>query len=254
MNQMQAEVTSLSSKIVGVKTVFEDVSRYVGSRWVDIQVRADTVRAFAEETTWSRLLDVGCGDGSISLPLLSSQSHLTLLDLSANMLARVESRIPRTLAANVELHNGDFMCASFDPASFDLIVSVGVLAHVDSPDQFVAKLKSLLRPGGRLILEFTDSRHFVGRLSRAMGALKEIFAPAKYPTNRLCIEDLKQIFGNHSLELVSSFRYSTIPIPLLERLVSPEILLSIVRFIFGRSGKNRNSWLGNEYICLLSSE
>ena len=29
---------------------------------------------------------------------------------------------------------------------FDLIVTVGVMAHVDSPDEFLRKIKTLLRP------------------------------------------------------------------------------------------------------------
>ncbi len=110
---------------------------------------------------WQRLLDVGCGDGSISLQLLTSGSHLTLLDLSANMVALAKKNVPEEFSANVVVRNENFIGASFNSDPFDLVVTVGVMAHVDSPNTFLAEIRTLLRPGGSLIIEFTDSQHFV---------------------------------------------------------------------------------------------
>lgn len=240
------------SKSDQVRSVFENAPHYLNSRQVDIRVRTETVRAVASSLSWQRLLDVGCGDGTISLQLLTPTSHLTLLDLSASMAKLAQANIPEGFVGNVEVRNEDFIAASFNPASFDLIVSVGVMAHVDSPDEFISKLVSLLRPGGSLILEFTDSRHIVGRFGRFSGRLKEVVAPSKYPTNRLSFPEVAQLFSNHQMRLVSVFRYATIPIPGIEKLLTHGMLYRIVKLIFGRCGKNTTSWLGNEYICLLT--
>ena len=240
-------------KVRQVRSVFENAPRYLNSRQVDMRVRSETVKSFAAGLNARRVMDIGCGDGSISLPLLTSTSQLTLLDLSASMAALAKANVREDLVGNVEVRNEDFMAASFEPKSFDLIVSVGVLAHVDSVDDFLAKIAGLLRPGGSLILEFTDSRHVVGRMERFAGRLKEVIAPAKYSTNRLSFRPVSELFDRHGMRLEAVFRYARIPIPGIERVVTHHFSYKLVRLIFGRCPNNRNAWLGNEYICLLTA-
>ncbi|MEO8737578.1 MAG: methyltransferase domain-containing protein [Edaphobacter sp.] len=242
------------SKRDHVRHVFEDVAHYLASRRVDMRFRRDTVRVFASTVPWRSLLDVGCGDGSISLPLLTPEIRLTLMDLSAAMVSRARSHVPSALCGNVTLRNDDFLAASFGIASFDLIVSVGVLAHVDSPDAFLAKLSSLLSPNGHLILEFTDSRHFVGRLGRFWGFLKELLAPARYQTNKLSFARVAPLFEKHSLRVVSSFRYSRIPLPAIDRILSEETHHWLASRFFGTPRRNTRASFGNEYICLLAAK
>jgi SAM-dependent methyltransferase len=239
------------TRSVLVKSVFENVPRYLNSRQVDIRMRAETVKAFTKQVHWRRLLDLGCGDGSVSLPLLTASSRLTLMDLSSSMAYRARANIPEDLKANVDVRNENFMTASFVPGSFDAIVSVGVLAHVDSPEEFIAKLRSLLAPDGVLILSFTDGRHLVGLIARFFGWVKELIAPAKYRTNRISFGGVVEIFERQQLHLASVFRYANVPVPGVERFVSSLILFRFTKFVFGRADRNRNAWLGNEYICLV---
>jgi ubiquinone/menaquinone biosynthesis C-methylase UbiE len=240
------------SKSQHVRGVFEDVSRYVNRRQLDIQVRRDTVKAWARDLSWRDLLDIGCGDGSISLPLLTGDSHLTMLDLSENMLRTVQAKVPNPLSANVQVRNENFMAADFNASSFDLVVCVGVLAHVDSPEEFIGKIARVLRPGGSLILAFTDTRHATGRFADFLGSLKELAAPARYPVNDISFSDVAEMFKRNKMKLVSTYRYAQVPIPGVNRLISAGALHKIVTGVFGRCDHNRNAWLGNEYICLLT--
>jgi ubiquinone/menaquinone biosynthesis C-methylase UbiE len=242
----------IDNKSDHVREVFENASHYLNNRGVDIRFRVDTVREFAAKKKWSSLLDIGCGDGSISLQLLNSSSHLTLLDLSTSMVALAMEKVPENLAANVTIRNGNFMTTTFDEQSFDLIVTVGVMAHVDSPDAFLGKIRNLLRPDASLIVEFTDCYHAVGAIGRFWGRLKEVAAPAKYSTNRLSFADVAPLFEKHGLKLESVFRYSRIPFPGIDRLVPHGLQYRFAKWMFGSSLDNRNANLGNEYICLLS--
>src|SRR5581483_7492091 len=146
-----------------VKSVFDDVAKYLAVRQFDVRLRTETVKKFAEGLPCQHILDIGCGDGSISLPLLSSRNRLTLLDLSERMLSAARSKVPPRLRDRVEIRNGDFMEVCLPPASFDLVVCLGVMAHVDSPDTFLARIAEVIKPGGSLIIEFTDAFHPVGR-------------------------------------------------------------------------------------------
>ena len=258
---MNSEISSATSRLQTkahydrVREVFENTSHYLRTRRVDILFRMESVRAFAEKVQWQHMLDIGCGDGSISLPLLTSSRHLTLMDLSASMLRLAQDRIPKGLAGNVVIRNENFSEAVFDDSvPFDLIVTVGVMAHVNSADAFLAKIRRHLRPGGSLIIEFTDSRHIVGRVGRFMGRIKERLAPARYETNKLASGEVVALFEKHQLRLVSTFRYARIPLPGIDKILSHRVQYLIVRRIFNNCCKNTNAQLGNEYICLLAAE
>ena len=92
------------------------------------------------------ILDVGCGAGWLD-PSLKQFGVVTATDLSADVLARTRARIPQ-----VNYVAGDFMELPFEPSSFDVAVSLEVLAHVADQRAFIAKIHSLLRPGGWLML------------------------------------------------------------------------------------------------------
>ena len=49
--------------------------------------------------------------------------------------------------------------ANLEPESFDLVLCIGVLAHVDSPATVIAEIERIAKPGASVILEFTDSFH-----------------------------------------------------------------------------------------------
>lgn len=92
------------------------------------------------------ILDVGCGAGWLD-PSLKQFGVVTATDLSADVLARIRTRVPQ-----VNYIAGDFMELPFEAASFDVAVSLEVLAHVADQSAFITKINSLLRPGGWLML------------------------------------------------------------------------------------------------------
>jgi 2-polyprenyl-3-methyl-5-hydroxy-6-metoxy-1,4-benzoquinol methylase len=245
---------SVISKSRSVREVFENAPHYLKSRRLDMMMRTEAVHAFAADIERRRIMDIGCGDGSITLPLLTSTSQLTLLDLSANMLARARQNAPQEFIKNVAFRNEDFKDAVFEPGSFDLIVTVGVVAHVDSPGEFLRKIKMLLRPGGHVILEFTDAYHFVGRIDRFFGWLKERIAPSKYTTNRLSAKQVMELLEQNNFRALVDFRYARVPVPGIQRILSVDLLGKCVRAVFGTSAQNRNAWLGNEHIYFLRAE
>jgi ubiquinone/menaquinone biosynthesis C-methylase UbiE len=241
-----------ATKSSHVKEVFENTPRYLDSRGLDIRMRAETVKTLASRLTFESILDIGCGDGSISLPLLNGRNRATLLDFSSNMTALARSRVPAEFAGNVEVRNEDFMKASFGPTGFDLIICLGVVAHVDSAEEFIGKLASLLNPGGYLIFEFTDAFHFSGRLARLRRGVVELLAPPRFSVNLFSFKTIATLLEARALRIVSSFRYGFIPVPGL-RVLGRNALYRFTRFLYGSCEHSRTQWLGNEYICLLTT-
>lgn len=248
ISQDESEATEAPEKTAGVRAYFDKPAAYLGRR-ADIRIRTESVKHFVGGKECSRILDIGCGDGSISLPLLNGNNSITLLDFSDSMLSIARSNIPVEHADRVRLLAGDFMKADLQGQAYDLIICLGVLAHVDSPDKVIRKIASLLAPDGRLILEFTDARHFVGRLSRLVLDLRHLLKPPRYPVNLFSAKEVVQLCGAAGFRLESVFRYAWWALPWV---FSQDALYKTMRFVYGRPPRSRNSWLGNEYICRLT--
>ncbi|MDR6631981.1 2-polyprenyl-3-methyl-5-hydroxy-6-metoxy-1,4-benzoquinol methylase [Phyllobacterium sp. 1468] len=92
------------------------------------------------------ILEVGCGSCWFCEEL-ADYGQVTGTDLSNEVLARAQKRMP-----SVKLVSGDFMSLDFGTEQFDVVVSLEVLSHVEDQPAFVAKLAKHLRPNGTLML------------------------------------------------------------------------------------------------------
>jgi ubiquinone/menaquinone biosynthesis C-methylase UbiE len=240
-------------RVKRVEKFFDQAHNYLGRNGYDIRIRAETVSRFLGQRDFTSMLDLGCGDGSISLPLLTVERHLTLLDVSSNMLAVAQSRVPQELHDNVDLINCDFLQASLRPESYDVVICIGVLAHVFAPVDVLAKVASILKPGGLLILQCTDSSHFVRRFVDLYHRGLRFIRPALYTAAPLTNSGVLEMTEKQRLEVRARFRYSS-GLPGFHRIFSQSTLYRMIRRIFGDCENNRNVWLGSENIYLLERQ
>jgi SAM-dependent methyltransferase len=98
-----------------------------------------------------RVLDVGCGNGALSLDAaraVGPDGQVTGLDLSAPML-EVARRRAEEQGLDVSFVQGDAQTVSFDRA-FDIVLSRFGVMFFDAPQMAFANLAKATRPGGRL--------------------------------------------------------------------------------------------------------
>src|ERR1700722_1685685 len=113
----------------------------------NIRVRIETIKEFLGDRKPENILDIGCGDGSLSLHLLGKSNRITLLDRSTSMLNIAKSSVSTEAQERVTIVNDDFMSAPLKEKSFEMILCVGVMAYIDDRRAFVQKIVSLLKPG-----------------------------------------------------------------------------------------------------------
>jgi ubiquinone/menaquinone biosynthesis C-methylase UbiE len=248
LHKSQAPVRrSDADRIEKVRTLFDQRSAYLDRRQLDIRLRRETIDRVVQGKHYSEILDIGCGDGSISTPLLNSKCRLTLLDVSPGMLSIARSRVPEELSSQVKFVNQDFMQVPFEKHFFDLVICVGVLAHVVSPEHLIAKIASVLKPGGTLILECTNGHHFLGRLNQLRNQLAWLFHPPKYKMNILSATAIRKTAEKHGFNPTGEFRYG-LPLPGTERFYSADGAYTSTRLLFGDIDHNRNRSLANQHI------
>jgi len=178
-----------------------------------IIIRSNVVKKFLGELRGVNILDIGCGDGSLSLQFLNDSNQLTLIDISDKMLEKVAERVPNGLLDNIRIINDSFEAIQ-DNEQFDVVLCVGVIAHVEVVDALFEKISAVLKPNGILIIETTPNPYPIGKLLFPYYYLRALVvgqAP-KYNKNRLKVSELMRYADGMGLEHEQSVRYS-FPLP-----------------------------------------
>jgi SAM-dependent methyltransferase len=99
------------------------------------------------------VFEAGCGTGLLLREAALVARNAVGLDLSRGMLGPARGR-------GLKVVQGSLTAVPLPDASFDLVYSMKVLAHVPPIKEAVAELTRLVRPGGHLLLEFYNPYSF----------------------------------------------------------------------------------------------
>jgi arsenite methyltransferase len=100
-----------------------------------------------------RVLDLGSGAGTDSLiaaQMVGEQGRVTGIDMTVEMLAKARAAAAEAGLANVEFVEAEAEQLPFADASFDVVISNGVIDLIPDKDAVYAELHRVLVPGGRL--------------------------------------------------------------------------------------------------------
>jgi 2-polyprenyl-3-methyl-5-hydroxy-6-metoxy-1,4-benzoquinol methylase len=241
---MESEVTQRHAD--QVREAFGYPERYLNARSHQVRLRRELTARMVGDGCASHILDVGCGDGSVSIPLLREGVRLTLVDVSSAMLDIARTHVPPQFRSSVEFVHGTI--ESFDTAerSYDLIVCVGVLAHVQHPLVIVSRLARFLTIGGLLILQHTDADHAIGRCLSAYSRLRGSICPGRHSWSRVTDRTLADACSDVDLDHIASFHYGLFPG--LEQRFWPRHAYRLERAMFGDLVTNHRRWLGSDRI------
>ncbi len=168
-----------------------------------------------------RLLDCAAGTGEITCALLKSGrfNHATVVDVSPAMLQSARDLLTCQIK-NVELEFVESDVFTFKPADsrFDLILCLGLIAHTGRLDILLPHLKSMLTPGGRIILQTTLTDHLGTRIVRALTARSEV-ARRGYRISWFSQRDISDACDRAGLRILETRRHS-LGVPFGDRLWS----------------------------------
>jgi arsenite methyltransferase len=104
-------------------------------------------------TPGERVLDLGSGAGTDSLiaaQMVGEQGHVTGIDMTPEMLAKARAAAGAMGASNVVFVESEAERLPFPDASFDVVISNGVIDLIPDKDAVFAELYRVLAPGGRI--------------------------------------------------------------------------------------------------------
>lgn len=101
-----------------------------------------------------RVLEIGCGTGTLTKLLVQRRAQVTAIDASPTMLAEAQQKLADANLAEFHQLDATLIADKFPASSFDLIVSTLVFSEF-APDTLRAVLNNchqLLTPSGRLLI------------------------------------------------------------------------------------------------------
>lgn len=113
-------------------------------RWS--QRLAGSFLAFAGVPARGRVLDAGCGTGSLTLALATRPGldEIQALDFAEDFIAALRHR---TTDPRVTARQGDVCALPYEAASFQAVYSLLVLHFVSDADRAICEMRRVLRPG-----------------------------------------------------------------------------------------------------------
>jgi len=138
-----------------------------------------------------RILDLGCGDGQLTLKIAATGAKVIGVDASPQMVAAAKA-----LGIDAQLGNAESL--NFEQHSFDAVFWNAALHWVRDHDAMLSGVKRILKPGGRFVAEFGGFGN-IAAIRVAMHAALECFGfdgkkddVNYYPTPQIYTRRLQQ--------------------------------------------------------------
>ncbi len=193
----------------------------------------------------SRILDLGCGDGSL---LHHLQTNLGIFGYGIEI---DQDRINEAISKGLNIIEQDLNdgLARFANNSFDTVVMARALQAVKEPDKL---LLDMLRVGREVIVTFPNFAHWQNRIHlgiKGMMPMSEALPYAWYntPNIHLCtFKDFERLCENHDIQILDTIAINETPITkhivkykLFDKLVkkSPNLLADVAVY---RVSRNKN--------------
>jgi ubiquinone/menaquinone biosynthesis C-methylase UbiE len=175
----------------------------------------EEARAFVERLSLrpgQLVLDAACGSGNLTIPAAHTGAIVNGLDLVPSLLSTA-SRWAAREGLTLTLDLGNVEELPYSDARFDVVMSMFGTMFAARPDQVVAELARVTRPGGRVALANWTRRGFVGRMLAMHAAVAP--APVEVPSPLLWSDEtvLRERFDERTWRLTTATRTLTFRYP-----------------------------------------
>ncbi len=109
-------------------------------------------RALAHLLPPADVVDIGCGEGYLTIEVARWARRVVAIDRSSAVLTRAKALAGRRRAANIVFKRGELEKLPLDAASVDVAILSQALHHAADPALAVAEAVRVLRPGGKVLV------------------------------------------------------------------------------------------------------
>jgi ArsR family transcriptional regulator len=100
----------------------------------------------------AEVVDIGCGEGYLTIEVARWARRVTAVDRSPAVLARAKALAGRRRAGNITFKRGELDRLPLDSASMDVALLCQALHHAVDPARAVIEAARVVRPGGKIVV------------------------------------------------------------------------------------------------------
>lgn len=152
----------------GVKTEIMAVKKYIydGREWSEEEIRqllkpkgkmASRAIATLQMVEGDVILDVGCGAGEFAYHIAPRVSRVVAID---TLETSIEIAKDFFSLPNIDFIAGDLFQMKFPSSSFDCVLFLETIEHVENPMAFLKEFHRLLKPKGFLIISTPNALNY----------------------------------------------------------------------------------------------
>lgn len=119
-------------------------------------------------TPGTRMLDVACGAGQISIPAARAGARVTGIDIASNLIEQAQARA-RAENVEVQFDEGDAEALPYEDGAFDVVVSLIGAIFAPRPERVAAELLRVCRSGGRIVMANWTPEGHIGQMFKIIG-------------------------------------------------------------------------------------
>lgn len=134
------------------RSYFDRVAATFGDQVLPGRTWEGLARGILRLAPRARYVDLGIGDGLLTLMLAEVAESVTAVDISSEMLDQLNLRARRKGIANIETALGDIEDLPMPDGSFDVAVMSQALHHAEDPARALREAHRVLVPGGRILI------------------------------------------------------------------------------------------------------
>lgn len=124
-----------------------------------------------------KVLEVGCGRGSISSFFAENGYQVSLLDISASIIKDAQKIFENNgHAEKAEFIVGDANKLPYPDNVFDVTISIGLLEHFDNVDKVISEQIRVLKKGGVFIAYVVPEKRSIQNIFNPLNSLLRLFA------------------------------------------------------------------------------
>lgn len=126
--------------------VYAEIHRY---RYATVLAWIDSLMLTAD----SKVLEVGCGAGLLSVALAQRGLHVHAIDPVEDMVEQARRHVMESGTAELlSVNLGNVYSLPFENGSFDLVIAMGVIPWLEGPELAIQEMARVTKRGGSLLL------------------------------------------------------------------------------------------------------
>lgn len=157
---------------------------------------------FSSSISQGLLLDIGAGEGFASAEAVRRGFKVRACEPNRDVAQRFAQRV----GFDPDPTFFDFNYAQRNSSNFDVSILSHVLEHIPDPGSFVQNIRTILKPGGSLIV----SVPLLGSILTSLMGEKDFYITPPTHLNYFSLDGLKGLLNRHGFQVVASYTSSKV--------------------------------------------